>query len=280
MEQTKQKRRAGTIIFDDLAFKLTPSERIVFGIIHRFAGYKLGECRLKPNKIAELAGVSRSTVYNATKHLVDLGMVRVIRHQKSSGAFYRALEVVRADAETLPKLTGEEIERLETQVIDNGRAAMQAAPMIVATAQFEEGDVKPHATITPMENAAEFKPVYGDPDVNALLEFWLQEVGTPITSRVQANRRAAANLLRKHGAAGVQQAIKIAAQARFSEYAVTIANFVDLQAHWDRLHLWAEKRAHAALMDKYEAMSIEDRVKFKEANPELAQIIKQKRSAM
>lgn len=275
MEQTKQKRRAGTIIFDDLAFKLTPSERIVFGIIHRFAGYKLGECRLKPNKIAELAGVSRSTVYNATKHLVDLGMVRVIRHQKSSGAFYRALEVVRADAETLPKLTGEEIEELETKVIDNGRAAFEKQPVMITKAMIPEDlDLKPNAPI--MVQTEQF----GDPEINALLDFWLQEVGTPITSRVQANRRAAANLLRKHGAAGVQQAIKIAAQARFSEYAVTIANFVDLQAHWDRLHLWAEKRAHAALMDKYEAMSIEDRVKFKEANPELAQIIKQKRSAM
>lgn len=275
MQDVKQKRRAGTIIFDDLAFKLTPSERIIFGIIHRFAGYKLGECRLKPNKIAELAGVSRSTVYNATKHLVDLGMVRVIRHQKSSGAFYRALEVVRADAETLPKLTGEEIEELETKVIDNGRAAYEKQPVMIAKALIPEDlDLKPNAPI--MVQTEQF----GDPEINALLDFWLQEVGTPITSRVQANRRAAANLLRKHGAAAVQQAIKIAAQARFSEYAVTIANFVDLQAHWDRLHLWAEKRAHAALMDKYEAMSIEDRVKFKEANPELAQIIKQKRSAM
>lgn len=275
MEQTKQKRRAGTIIFDDLAFKLTPSERIIFGIIHRFAGYKLGECRLKPNKIAELAGVSRSTVYNATKHLVDLGMVRVIRHQKSSGAFYRALEVVRADAETLPKLTGEEIEELETKVIDNGRAAFEKQPVMIAKGVIPEDlDLKPNAPI--MVQPEQF----GDPEINALLDFWLQEVGTPITSRVQANRRAAANLLRKHGPAAVQQAIKIAAQARFSEYAVTIANFVDLQAHWDRLHLWAEKRAHAALMDKYEAMSIEDRVKFKEANPELAKIIKQKRSAM
>lgn len=274
MEQTKQKRRAGTIIFDDLAFKLTPSERIIFGIIHRFAGYKLGECRLKPNKIAELAGVSRSTVYNATKHLVDLGMVRVIRHQKSSGAFYRALEVVRADAETLPKLTGEEIEELETKVIDNGRAAYEKQPVVVIDTEVQDLAKKlPEQAIQTLNR-------FGNSDVNALLDFWLQEVGTPITSRVQANRRAAANLLRKHGPAAVQQAIKIAAQARFSEYAVTIANFVDLQAHWDRLHLWAEKRAHAALMDKYEAMSIEDRVKFKEANPELAQIIKQKRSAM
>lgn len=245
MSETKQKRRSGTIIFDDLAFKLTPSERIVFGIIHRFSGYKLGECRLKPNKIAELAGVSRSTVYNATKHLIDLGMVRVIRHQKNSGAFYRALQVIRDGGETLPVLRGEEIDELEIQTIE-----------------------------------PELKQQFGDAKVNALFDFWLQEVGTPITARIQANRRAAANLQRKHGSEAVQKAIKIAAQARFNEFAVTIANFVDLQAHWDRLHLWAEKRAHVALMDKYEAMSIEDRVKFKEANPELAQIIRQKRESM
>lgn len=252
MEQTKQKRRAGTIIFDDLAFKLTPSERIVFGIIHRFAGYKLGECRLKPNKIAELAGVSRSTVYNATNHLVRRGMIRVVRHQKSSGAFYRALQVVDDRAESQPKMTGEKIDELE-------KIQVSSVDSTYSVKQPQE---------------------YGDESINKLMDFWLEEVGIKLETKVKANRRAAANLLRKHGDLAVYQAVKIAALAKFNEFAPSVSNFVDLQAKWTQLHLWAEKRAHAALMDKYEAMSIEDRVKFKEANPELAQIIKQKRSAM
>jgi len=243
VSEIKQKRRAGTIIFDDLAFKLTPSERIVFGIIHRFSGYKLGECRLKPNKIAELAGVSRSTVYNATKHLQDLGMVRVIRHQKSSGAFFRALQVIREELSDTMKMTGEEIDEIELKVIET-------------------------------------EPQHGDVSLNELMDFWLQEVGIKIDSRVQANRRAAANLVRKHGDYLVRQSIKIAAQARFTEFAPSVASFVDLQAKWTQLHLWAEKRAHTALLEKYESMSIEDRVAFKQANPELAKIITKKREAM
>lgn len=284
MENTKQKRRAGTIIFDDLAFKLTPSERIVFGIIHRFSGYKLGECRLKPNKIAELAGVSRSTVYNATRHLVDLGMVKVIRHQKASGATFRALQVIRDQLDDNMKLTGEEIERLEAETIDNGRAAAMAAPRMVIQPVDIKEHVKCNSVIVPVTDQPVLieapKRDFGDANVNALFDFWLEEVKQPINSRVAANRRAAANLYRKHGERAVKRGIELAAQAQFNEFAPVVADFVDLQSKWSQLHLWAQKRAHAALMDKYEAMSIEDRVEFKQKNPELAEIISKKRKAM
>jgi DNA-binding MarR family transcriptional regulator len=252
VQSNKQIRRAGTIVFDDLAFKLTPSERIIFGIIHRFSGYKLGECRLKPNKLAEIAGVSRSTVYNATKHLVDLGMVKVIRHQKASGATFRALQVIREELPENIKMTGAEIDQIEQRVI--GEPEKPLAPVI--------------------------QQLFGDENVNALFDFWLAEVKQPITTRVQANRRAAANLYRKHGAEAVQRMVQLAALAQFSEFAPNVADFVDLQSKWQQLNLWSQKRAHAALMEKYEKMSIEDRVAFKQKNPELAEIISKKRKAM
>lgn len=250
MDKQKTKRRAGTVIFDDLAFKLTPSERIVFGIIHRYSGYALGECRLKPTKIAELAGVSRSTVYNVSKRLAALGMIEVVKHQKNSGAFFRALRVIKDTLDDSHKMTPAFIDELEAVEVE------AEAPEIEQPVQ------------------------YGDDAINALFNFWLETVEIPINTSVKANRRAAANLIRKYGDAQVRTMIIIAAQAKFSQYAPSIANFIDLQAKWTQLHLWAEKRAHAALMDKYEAMSIEDRVEFKRNNPELAKIITAKRRAM
>lgn len=74
--------------------------------------------------------------------------------------------------------------------------------------------------------------------------------------------------------------IQLSRVAFFNDYAPHIADFVDLQSKWKQLELWSEKRAQAALMSKYEAMSIEDRVKFKEENPALAQIIDEKRKAI
>lgn len=298
-------RRRGTIIFDDLAFKLTPSERIIFGIIHRFSGYALGECRLKPNKIAELAGVSRSTVYNATKHLSDLGMITVVRHQKSNGAFFRALKVIREMLDDSVKMTGEEIERLETKVIDNGRAAFEAAPQFfIESTKTTPEDFKEIArafnfyghSFSSLANslvttkAEDFDGVdevyedlgeqqFGDSAVNALFEFWKQEVGLEIKSRVKANRRAAFNLLKKHGQYAVRQGVQFAAIAKYADYAPVISDYVDLQSKWSLLHLWAQKRAHTKLMERYEELSIEDRVKFKRDNPELANIITQKRRA-
>ncbi len=254
MERGKKQKRFGTVIFDDLAFKLTPSERIVFGIIHRYSGYKLGECRLKPMKIAELAGVSRSTVYNVTKRLAALGMIEVVRHQKQSGAFFRALRVVKDTLEDDHIKSAEFIEELE---------AMEVQTKSSVT----------HVTM------AEEPAQYGDEGINDLFNFWLDQVGIPL-NRIRKNRQAAANLIRQHGPAAVRQAIAIAGQARFSQFAPSVSSFIDLQSKWSALHLWAEKRAHEALLDKYEAMSLEDRVTFKQQNPELAKIITAKREAM
>lgn len=258
-------KRSGTVIFDDMAFKLTPSERIIFGIIHRFSGYALGECRLKPAKIAELAGVSRSTVYNVTKHLCELGLVEVVKHQKSNGAFFRALKVIKEDLEDTQSSTPEEIEQREIN-----QMAMPEEVEITGT-DDEESAVR----------VVEIEPrSYGKTTINHLFHFWIQETKLPINNRVKANRRAAWNLAQKHGLPLVRQMIEVAAVARYSDYAPHVADFVDLQTKWQQLQLWAEKRANAALLKKYEALSIEDRVKFREENPQLATIIDNKRKAV
>lgn len=241
-------KRAGTVIFDDLAFKLTPSERIVFGIIHRFSGYALGECRLKPTKIAEIAGVSRSTVYNVTKRLKSLGLIEVVTHTKNSGAKFNAFKVIKDTLGADQKMTAEVVETQELANLD----------------QKKDDETSR----------------LGNDVVNELFDFWLESMGDPITTRVKANRRAAWNLSRKHSKERLEQMIQLSRVAFFNDYAPHIADFVDLQSKWKQLELWSEKRAQAALMSKYEAMSIEDRVKFKEENPALAQIIDEKRKAI
>ena len=240
-------KRSGTVIFDDLAFKLTPSERIIFGIIHRFAGYHLGECRLKPSKIAELAGVSRSTVYNVKNRLVELGLIEVVYHTKNTGAKYAAIRVKKDRLDDTPVQSAEVIETQELANLDERK--------------YDE--TQPH----------------GNAVVNDLFDFWLKTMGDPVTTRIKANRRAAWNLSRKYSKEELEQMIQLSRVAFFNDFAPHIADFVDLQSKWQALKLWAEKRAQADLMKRYEAMSIEDRVAFKEANPSLAQIIDEKRKA-
>lgn len=244
-------KRRGTVIFDDFAFKLTPSERIIFGIIHRFSGYALGECRLKPTRIAEVAGVSRSTVYNVTKRLRDLGLIATVRHQKASGAYFTAFKVVKDRLDDTPPQPAEEI---ETQELAN-----------LERRNDEGGDETSQ---------------HGNSTVNELFDFWLQTMGDPITSRVKANRRAAWNLAQKHSKEELEQMIQMARLAFFNDFAPRVADFVDLQSKWQQLKVWAEKRANAHLMKHYESLSIEDRVQFREENPQLATIIDNKRKAI
>lgn len=245
-------KRSGTVIYDDLAFKLTPSERIIFGIIHRFSGYSLGECRLKPTRIAEIAGVSRSTFYNVIARLKELGMIEAVQHTKFTGAKFTAFRVVKDRLDDTPRKSAEEV---ETQELAN-----------LERRNNEGGD----------ETSK-----FGDSVVNELFDFWLKTMGDDeLTTRVKANRRAAWNLAQKHSKEDLKQMIQLARLAFYNDYAPQISDFVDLQSKWQQLKLWGEKRANAHLMKEYESLSIEDRVKFKEQNPELAKIIDNKRKAI
>ena len=88
------------------------------------------------------------------------------------------------------------------------------------------------------------KANYGNPLVNKMFDLWLKELGYPITSKLQANRRACNNLVRKHGEAGLEKLIKGVAMAANDQYGPRIADFSDLQAKFNALILWGKKQSN------------------------------------
>ncbi len=83
---------------------------------------------------------------------------------------------------------------------------------------------------------------YGKPEINEMFDFWSQEVGFDIESKVTANRRAASNLIRKYGAEKLTQLIKGVALTQSDQYAPAIADFCDLQSKTTQLIAWGRKK--------------------------------------
>lgn len=86
------------------------------------------------------------------------------------------------------------------------------------------------------------KPYYGKPEINHLFEYWSSEVGYDIESRVAANRRAASNLLKKHGKDKLEQLIRGVAMAQGDRYAPSISDFSQLQQKTTDLLVWGRRK--------------------------------------
>jgi hypothetical protein len=82
-----------------------------------------------------------------------------------------------------------------------------------------------------------------DPAINGLFDYWRKTVGYEIKGKIQANRRACSNLLRKYGELDMRKLISIAAAASNERYAPSIADFCQLQSDVNRLIMWAKKKS-------------------------------------
>lgn len=81
--------------------------------------------------------------------------------------------------------------------------------------------------------------------INEMFSYWETQVGYEIASRMQANRRACFNLLRKHGEENLRKLIGGVALASGDKYAPSISDFADLQAKYNALILWGKKQSTA-----------------------------------
>lgn len=85
------------------------------------------------------------------------------------------------------------------------------------------------------------KPEYGKPEINEVFAYWENAVGYAITSRITANRHAAANLTKKYGADGLGKLIRGVAASQNDQYAPRISDFVSLQSKTNDLLAWLKK---------------------------------------
>lgn len=85
-------------------------------------------------------------------------------------------------------------------------------------------------------------------DINDMFEEWSAIVGTPIISKVTANRRACSNLLRNKqvGRTRLVQLIRGVAAAQGDRYAPRISDFCTLQSRLNELITWGNNKRTTA----------------------------------
>lgn len=79
-------------------------------------------------------------------------------------------------------------------------------------------------------------------ELDGMFEYWSQEVGYSITSKVRQNREFAGKLLKEYERGELALMIKAAALASEDQYAPGVSNFIDLYRKWDALKLWGKKK--------------------------------------
>lgn len=130
----------------------------------------------------------------------------------------------------------------------------QTAPLAVAAPAADLGDtpaatapgVAIHPAFTPLDAQAppalqtvddpSAAPAYGNPDINTAFAHWEERMGYAPSSKVTQNRRAASNLIKKHGIDAIIRVIDGVARLRQERYVrkeAKPANFIELQANWD-----------------------------------------------
>lgn len=85
---------------------------------------------------------------------------------------------------------------------------------------------------------------FGSADVNGLFQFWHQQVGYEITSRLQKNRYACSNLLKRYKVEGVKKLVEGVALAQGDRYGPVIGDFCSLQLKLSDLMAWGKKQSN------------------------------------
>lgn len=85
------------------------------------------------------------------------------------------------------------------------------------------------------------KDILGKPEINELFDYWTEKTGIPISSKIQMNRNACNNLLKKNGMENTKRLIDGVALAQSDKYAPGIADFIQLQSKLSELLVWGKK---------------------------------------
>lgn len=135
---------------------------------------------------------------------------------------------------------------------DAQKMSSDAQKMVKSCAKNDASNIKEtitnnnkHSNTTDVVLGADAPVRYGKPEINELFDYWAEQVGYEIQSRIQANRRAASTMLKKHGADKLKQLIKGVALAQKDRYAPRIADLSQLQQKQNDLIAWGHKQTKA-----------------------------------
>lgn len=88
---------------------------------------------------------------------------------------------------------------------------------------------------------------FGNSGINEMFDFWEKQLGYKIDARVQQNRRACSNMLKKHGDEKLKQLVQGVVAAQQDQFAPRISDFAELQSKLSQLLVWGKSRAQKSV---------------------------------
>jgi len=200
---------------DDNAF-------LVFTKLLLIVNKKNGEYATGRNKLGEMLNMNPRTLYDVLKRLESQHMIML-----TSNSRYTVISISKWRS----------FQNRPTE--DDGQTQLLANSEPTTGQHLNKKKKENKNTIT---NVIADKPVYGNPEVNEMFEYWEQTTQMKIETRIKANRFACSNLLKKHGKEKLERIIGGVAQAAGDQYAPRVSDFVTLQSKLPDLLLWGNKR--------------------------------------
>lgn len=187
----------------------------VFEVLLIVANKNTGQWSGGTYQLAELCGINKPTLYKAILRLEKADMINRLVNTQYTVYNILKWEVYQSDGKR--KVNAKETQSNTLTRIKN----------------------KELRSIT---NVIGETPVYGNPDINEMFEYWTDKVGYPIKSKVKANRNACSTLVKSHGKDSIKSLIRGVAIAQNDRYAPRIGDFVELQSKLSSLLAWSKSK--------------------------------------
>lgn len=199
--------------------KIPANAKLLYGEITALCQQQ-GFCWASDSYFKELYGVSRETANRWVKLLEKKGFIKI--------------ETSRSDKGTLRKLY------LET----SHHSDENVTPVLQKHHRGCDENVTQIIQVNNTSNISTNvdRPVaYGKPEINEIFDYWEATRGYKISSRLQANRNACNNLLKKYGTKGLMRLIDGTERASTSRFGPSISDIEDLQNKLNKLLDWGKK---------------------------------------
>lgn len=198
--------------------RLKPVDRLIYAEISCF-----DTCTMTNATLADRAGCSEDTASRSVGRLKSNGYIAIV------GFNGRVRKM----------------QSLHIMPPQNAEAASAKTPKLPPQNKAQDNNID-NKEITVLAKAnGETPEMFGKDDINEMFKYWEESIGYRISGKIQANRYACSNLLKKYKTSGLKQLIDATAAAQLDRFAPRVSDFSSLQSKLNDLIAWARKKGQS-----------------------------------
>ncbi len=224
-----------------IELNLTANEYLVADLIFNLSNNpkspKNGWCYASKETLGTYLGLSKQSVHTIINKLIELSLVEKDPETKflcTTSKWFEAVLIKKDDSkESLP---------IVKKVYSHSKESL----LQHSKESLHNNDIY-NNDITNSTNVLLAKADKSKSEINKLFEYWEQQVGYKIQSKIKQNRFACSNLIKKYGFNKTQKLIDGVTLVQQDRYGPGINDFCDLQSKTNALIAWGKKKHNGTL---------------------------------